>query len=151
MRNRESYISADIEFGRADIIVDITNMQFSDNSFDYIICNHVMEHIEKEKKAFLEIERCLRPGGTLVLTVPICWEQETFENASIETQKDRMRYYGQKDHVRLYGNDIVKRIEGFGFEVDLYRSDQILRNQEIKKFGYIQKDSVLLCKVKKPK
>lgn len=140
------YISADIMPGRADIVVDITKIQFSDRKFDYIICNHVMEHISMEEKAFSEMKRCLKCGGILVLTVPICWEQDTFEDDNINTENDRIKYYGQKDHVRLYGRDIVKRIENFGFKVDLYRSDEVIRECDRKKLGYIEKDSVLLCR-----
>ena len=147
---RSGYVSADIESGRADVIADITDLQFHKGQFDYIICNHVMEHIHQEQKAFSEIWRCLRKNGILVLTVPICWEQKTFEDNSINTVDKKIKYYGQKDHVRLYGNDIVNRIEGFGFEVELYRSDEVLEENEIQKFGFINKDTVLLCKKVEP-
>lgn len=140
------YVSADIEPGRADVVEDITNMSFQDNEFDYIICNHIMEHILDEERAFFEIRRCLNQEGILIFTIPICWEQVTIENPDIQTEADRIKNYGQKDHVRLYGNDIVKRIEKYGFEVDLHRSDEILCKKDIVKFGYIYKDSVLLCK-----
>ena len=51
-----NYVTVDITPGRADYVADITNMlQFSDNSFDYVIANHVLEHISDEAKAFSEI------------------------------------------------------------------------------------------------
>lgn len=86
----EGYITADIEPGRADAIADITNLKFDDSQFEYIICNHVMEHIGEEQKAFSELKRCLRQGGGLVLTVPICWEQATYEDEKIETEEDKI-------------------------------------------------------------
>lgn len=142
----EGYITADIEPGRADATADITNLEFDDSQFEYIICNHVMEHIGEEQKAFSELKRCLRQGGCLVLTVPICWEQATYEDEKIETEEDRIRYYGQKDHVRLYGNDIVERIEKFGFDVKLFRCNEVVEKECRKRFGFIDGDSVLLCK-----
>lgn len=144
----DGYISADITPGKADIVSDITHIQFCDARFDYIICNHVMEHISDERKAFSELRRCLRPGGTLVLTVPICWEQQTVEYSHVNTDEERIKYYGQKDHVRLYGNDIVERIEAYGFDVSLYQCERILDRNESIKMGFFWKDSVLLCSPK---
>lgn len=140
------YISADIAPKRADIIADITKLQFAAETFEYIICNHVMEHIPMEWKAFEEIKRCLIQGGVLILTVPICWEQKTFEDDGVETEEDRVKYYGQKDHVRLYGNDVVERIEKFGFDVTLLRCNEVVNKKDISRFGFISEDSVLLCK-----
>ncbi len=147
LRNRynSNYISADIVPGRADVVADITKLQFSEGTFEYIICNHVMEHISLEEKAFHEIRRCLMPGGMLILTVPICWEQKTFEDEKITTKEERIKFYGQKDHVRLYGYDIVERVKKFGFRVTLIRCNQILEEDEILKYGFISEDVVLLC------
>ena len=141
-----NYISADLMSANADVAADITNLQFADEQFEYIICNHVMEHIVDEEKAFSELRRCLKAGGILILTVPICWEQKTFEASDVKTEEDRIKNYGQADHVRLYGNDIVSRVEKFGFSVNLYVCNQVVDRNRIRKFGYIERDSVLLCK-----
>ncbi len=142
----EQYISADIMPGRADVVADITSLQFNDEQFEYIICNHVMEHVYEEKKAFSEIRRCLRKGGILIFTAPICWTQETYEDDIVTTADERIRCYGQEDHVRLYGKDIVGRIEKFGFDVDLLYCNKMKIKDKIQKFGFLQDDSVLLCK-----
>lgn len=140
------YVSADIVPGRADVTADITNLMFPDETFDYIICNHVLEHITYEKKAFMGLRRCMKKGAILVLTVPICWEIKTCENESVKTVTDKIRYYGQSDHVRLYGNDIRERIENYGFCVKLFRCDKKVCNDNIiEKMGYLREDSVLLC------
>lgn len=144
--NSSHYISGDIESGRADVIADITKLQFEDNQFDYIICNHVMEHISAEQKAFSEIKRCLQAEGVLIFTAPVCWTQKTYENKNITSDQDRIKYYGQKDHVRLYGNDIVERIEKYGFEVQLLRCNEICNEEERKRLGFLRDDTVLLCK-----
>ncbi|MCI9381683.1 MAG: class I SAM-dependent methyltransferase [Dorea sp.] len=140
------YVSADIMDGRADVVADITKLQFNNDQFDYIICNHVMEHVYEEEKAFSEIRRCLKPEGVFIFSTPICWLQKTYEDDNVTTSSDRIKYYSQEDHVRLYGNDIVDRIEKFGFDVKLLHCSEIKSEDEIKKFGLLKEDSVLLCK-----
>lgn len=142
----KGYVSADLMPGKADMAADITDMPFCAGRFDYIICNHVMEHVKAEELAFSEIKRCLKPTGILILTVPICWEQATYEDDGIVSEDDRIKYYGQKDHVRLYGNDIAERIEGFGFAVQLFRCRETAEEDMIARFGLIPEDSVLLCR-----
>lgn len=141
-----SYLSADVEPGRADIIADITKLQFGNDSFDYIICNHVMEHICEEKTAFHEIYRCLKKGGILVFSVPICWEEETYEDCTIEDREERIKAFGQDDHVRLYGTDTAERIKSFGFEVCCLKSNEIFSEEDISRLGLINGDAVFLCR-----
>lgn len=139
-----SYITADIVPGVAEVVADITNLQFEDGMFDYIICNHVLEHVVDEKAALSEMRRCLKANGKAVVTVPICWEQETFEDPDIVTPEARIEYYGQEDHVRLYGNDIVNRFEQCGFRVYCYKNDDLLSLNDIKKYGFIPNDTVFI-------
>lgn len=49
---------------------DLTNLKFNDNFFDYILCSDVIEHIKKDDIAVEELSRVLKPGGTLILTIP---------------------------------------------------------------------------------
>lgn len=141
----KKYISADIVQGVADMTADITCLPFKDRSFDYVICNHVMEHVILEEKAFMEVRRCLRVDGIMIFTAPICWEQKTLEGVD-RCEEDRIRFYGQEDHVRLYGNDIVERIKRYGFQVRLLRCNEIMEEDEANRKGYITEDSVLLCR-----
>jgi len=91
---------------------DVTNLSFEDNYFDFILCNHVMEHIVDEKKFLSETMRVLKNGAKFILTIPIYHElKESFENPDIKTEKDRLKFYGQEDHVRKYGMDIIKKLE----------------------------------------
>lgn len=141
----DEYITADITPGRGDVTADITNLQFGNGSFDYIICNHVMEHVSEEELAFSEIRRCLAAGGILIFTVPICWEEKTYEDKKIVSEEERVIYYGQRDHVRLYGNDIMERIGRFGFHVDMYLCNKAVDENKRRKLGFILKDAVFLC------
>lgn len=137
----KEYVTADIVPGRADVVADITKLQFEDNSFDYVICNHVLEHILDESAALSEVKRCLKENGKFIVTVPICWHEKTFEDSKIVSEEDRTKFYGQKDHVRLYGNDIVEKFEQYGFKVTYYKNDS---NEYDKKYGFLRDDCVFI-------
>ncbi len=143
------YITADLHAGWTDIVADITKLQFEDNSFDYILCNHVLEHITDEASALSELRRCLKTDGTLLLTVPICWEEKTYEDSTITTDEKRALFYGQIDHVRLYGNDITERLQNAGFYVNVFKSDELFSDEDIIRFGFIKGDTIFLLKNRK--
>ena len=98
--------------------MDITDINYCNNSFDSIICNHVLEHIEDDKLAMSELFRVLKPNGIAILQVPICDSELTEEDASFNTNEMRLQEYGQIDHVRLYGQDYKKRLKAVGFMVE---------------------------------
>lgn len=49
---------------------DLTNMPFSDNSFDVVFSDSVIEHLEDPEAALREMSRVARVGGLVVVTVP---------------------------------------------------------------------------------
>ena len=117
MKNLD-YITADLVSPWADVKMDVHNIPFADNSFDVIICNHVLEHVEDDKQAMKEIYRIMKPGGWGIFQVPIDTNSnETKEDSSIIDPKERERIYWQSDHVRLFGLDYGKRLEKIGFRV----------------------------------
>jgi len=112
------YYTADLESPLADIKLDIRNMPLEDESFDVVICNHVLEHIDDDIKAMKEIYRVLRKGGWAILQVPVNYNREkTFEDPAITDPKERERLFGQYDHVREYGRDYPDRLASVGFKV----------------------------------
>ncbi len=112
------YITADLESPLADIKLDIKKMPFKNNEFDIVFCNHVMEHIDDEKKALSEVLRVMKKGGFAILQVPLDYNLEkTFEDLSITNPKEREKLFGQYDHLRLYGKDYPKRLTNAGFKV----------------------------------
>ena len=130
------YINGDLNPLVADRKIDITDINFGNDYFDFIICNHVLEHIQDDRKTMSEIFRVLRPGGKAILQVPISkYNKETFEDFSIILPEEREKYFGQKDHVRIYGKDYKKRLESVGFKVELYDIKKNLSIQDIKKYG----------------
>jgi len=111
-----NYISADLSHPSAMIKMDITDILFKDNTFDVILCSHVLEHIQNDHKAMKELFRVLKPGGWAILLVPIQYDK-TFEDKNITTPEARETTFGQWDHVRSYGLDYKDRLEKAGFVV----------------------------------
>lgn len=113
-----TYITADL-YQKAMIKVDITAIPFSNNSFDVVLCSHVLEHIPDDAKAMAELNRILKPGGWAILLVPCEMNRATtFEDPSITDPIERLRLFKQEDHVRIYGRDYISRLEAAGFVVE---------------------------------
>lgn len=107
-------------FDKAGLIeqVDITDAPYTGNSFDVIICNHVLEHIPDDRKAMAELYRVMKTGGWGIFQVPIDYKREsTYEDFSITSPEERQRAFGQFDHVRWYGRDYKERLASVGFDV----------------------------------
>jgi len=116
--------------------IDLTELEFEDNTFDFVICNHVLEHIPDDQKAMSEIFRVLNTGGKAIITVPINEKlRKTYENNSITTPKEREKHFGQWDHVRWYGPDIKNRMEKHGFEVEMNRYGAHFSESEFRRLG----------------
>ena len=116
--------------------LNILNIPFKEDSFDLIICNHVLEHIYEEERAFSEIKRVLKSEGIAIIQVPISLNSnKTIEDNRIKKPKEREKLFGQFDHVRLYGQDYPDRLRKFGFKVEeiniqpLYPTNGINENE----------------------
>lgn len=146
-KNRKaSYLSGDIVPGRAMRVLDITKLDLENESFDYIICCHVMEHILDEGKAISELKRVLKPGGVILLSMPVCISKEhTFEDSNVTSAEERLRVFGQEDHVRLYALDTAAHLRNFGLNVREIIADDSWK-EEIKKYKLISGDRCYLCK-----
>ena len=142
-----NYTTFDLNSPLADIKGDICNLPFKGNSFDFILCNHVLEHINDDKKAMKELYRVLNKNGTAILQVPINQESsKTFEDSSIVDKKERIEKFGQYDHIRLYGLDYFKKLESFGFKVDPLKYSKEFTESEIIKYGLIKDEIIPVCK-----
>lgn len=112
------YITADLYSPIADIKADITNLPFDDDSFDVILCNHVLEHIQDDIKAMRELFRVMKKGGMGIFQIPQDLNREsTFEDNTIIDRKERAKIFGQYDHVRIYGLDYFEKLRSVGFKV----------------------------------
>lgn len=108
-----TYVSSDLSSPTAMVRGDLRAMPFAAESFDVIVCFHVMEHIADDMPAFAEIGRLLKPDGVAILCVPLRGPL-TQEGAP---EADWERLYGQADHVRYYGLDIEDRMVAAGLSV----------------------------------
>lgn len=129
-----NYLTADLFNPNAMIRLDICDIQYPDNSFDAIYCSHVLEHVPDDKQAMKEFFRVLSTNGWAILNVPISREK-TFEDSSIVDPKERLKAFGQEDHVRSYGQDYVERLRDSGFDVQIIKVDDLANSDEAVKMG----------------
>ncbi len=145
MKNLE-YITTDLNSPLADVKADICNLPFEDNSFDFVLCNHVLEHIPDDTKAMKELYRILKLGGTAILQIPQDLKRtNTFEDNSITSRKERAKIFGQYDHVRVYGRDYFDKLRSIGFKVEEVDYTQTLTVSEIDTFRLAQGEIIPVC------
>ena len=117
MKNLD-YITGDLISPWADVQMDVHDIPFADNSFDVVICNHVLEHVNDANKVMKEFYRVMKIDGWGIFQVPIDSNNPlTSEDKNITDPKERERLYWQSDHLRLFGLDYGKKLEEAGFKV----------------------------------
>ena len=127
-------------------LLDISNLEFEDDTFDVIICNHVLEHIQDDLKAIGELYRVLKPGGWAILQVPISKVLEkTFEDPDVKTPEESEKIFGQFDHVRIYGQDYPKRLENRGFIVARHNPYRDKWPVELDRFAINPEEDIFLA------
>lgn len=111
-------------YSKADLKINIEDTGLNDDSYDMIICNHVLEHVSDYKKALRELHRITRPGGRIILSFPVDPSLSTvYEDDSILSEEERVRHFGQKDHLRIFGSDSTELLESFCFQVTEIRGE----------------------------
>ncbi len=140
--NYPNYITTDYNGNlKTDRSFDILNINAPGNSYDTIICYHVLEHIHDDTKAISELYRILKPGGKLILQTPFK-KGSIYEDNSITTREDRLKHFGQEDHVRIYSVQGLKsRVEKVSFKVEVLSFSESTGN----KFGFKPEEYILLC------
>lgn len=113
----EKYTTADIKPGY-DLQLNIEKIDLPDESYDLIVCSHVLEHVD-DRAALKEMRRVLKENGIALLMTPVIegWS-ETYEDPAIVEPNDRVIHFGQGDHVRYYGANLRARIRHAGFELE---------------------------------
>ncbi len=107
------------------IHLDVQEMHWPDASFDLIICSHVLEHVIDDVQALKEIKRVLSPEGKALIMVPMAKDLLTsLEGSPNENPEMRKSQYGQADHLRLYGQDFLGRIEHVGMQVSAWQAKE---------------------------
>ena len=124
LRKEPGYVGGDIQKRRnATAFVDITDIKFPDQSFDLLICNHVLEHVADDKRGMRECARVLANTGIGIISVPIDQEREaTWEPPATMPVEEVERLCGW-DHKRIYGLDFATQLESVGFHVHAVKYD----------------------------
>jgi len=140
------YITADLYSPIADVKADICNLPFKNNEFDVIFCNHVLEHIEDDKKAMSELYRVLKPNGFGIFQIPQDLTREkTYEDFTITSPKERAKHFGQYDHVRIYGKDYFNKLRSAGFKVDEINYSAEISDDLVKKYCLVKNEILPVC------
>ncbi len=130
-----NYVTADLFMEEVDVKTDIENMDvFADNSFDFVICSHVMEHVTNDQQAMNEIFRVLKKHGRAIIMTPILREFEGIdEDPACRDVAERWRRFGQDDHIRLYSKKVfTERLVKAGFQLKQITSRDIPANEIIR-------------------
>ncbi len=132
--NPKEYVCADL-YPTNNYIkkIDITDIPYKSNHFDFVICNHVLEHILDDLKAMKEMYRVLKKVNSI-------------EDKNINTDELRKKFYGQSDHVRIYGLDFFERLKRVGFSLEIMKNGEFFTQEQCKEFGVNYKEDLILVK-----
>lgn len=143
----KDYITADIESPLANLHFDVQQIPLEDCSIDVIICNHLLEHVEDDRKAMSELYRVMRSGGMGIMLVPEDRSRATtLEDNTITDPKRRTELFGQYDHRRLYGRDYDERLASVGFRVERHSIEQLFTAEERRVHSLGSDDLVVVYK-----
>ena len=141
------YTTTDLYSPLADVKADLCALPFANESFDVILCNHVLEHITDDTQAMKELYRVMKKGGWGIFQVPQDYNRAvTFEDNSITDPKERTRIFGQYDHVRIYGLDYFDKLRAIGFEVTEVPYSKNFTTKQIEQYRIVENEIIPVCK-----
>ncbi|SKB94836.1 Methyltransferase domain-containing protein [Lachnospiraceae bacterium] len=108
-----SYESTDLYMQGVSFKSDIQDMNaVPDNTYDYVICSHVLEHVRDDVKALQELRRILKYKGKVVFLVPVNLNQDEIDEEWGLSEAENWRRFGQGDHCRCYSKKgLLERLE----------------------------------------
>lgn len=129
------------------IYLDITDMTgIPDNTYDFLLCSHVLGCIPDDGQAMREMLRVLKPGGKAIIQVPVREDLEaTYQDLTIEDPDMRIKAFGDPNYVRYYGKDYKYRLEAQGFKTNFIPISTIFSDSDIRRYGLVQNDEIQLC------
>lgn len=143
------YVTADLNSPWADVHMDAHEMPFEDNRFDVIFCNHVLEHVDDDRKVMSELLRVMKPGGWGIFQIPMDNHLEkSFGDPSIKDPRERERLFGQSDHVRQYGLDYPNILKEAGFEVERIHWEEQIGQEQVKRYALPKGEHLYVCRKK---
>ena len=141
------YLSADINSPFAMEKMDITNINYPNDYFDFIICSHVLSHVNDDRKAMKELARVVKRNGYVLIINPIDKNREnTFENEQAKTPIQKNNIYGQSDLCRIYGNDFIHRLQSCGLYPTVINYATEIGKDLSGKYGISGYTKIYLCR-----
>lgn len=139
-RKGNQYITTDLSGDfLSDKNIDIKNIDSVSESYDLIICYHILEHVKEDQQAMQELYRVLRKNGTCFVQTPFK-SGEIYEDSTITSETERLKAFGQEDHVRIYSvNGLKSRLETAGFKVKVLQ----FAEKENNRHGFAAKETIL--------
>jgi SAM-dependent methyltransferase len=140
----EGYVTGDLR--RAAMVrLDVTDLQYPDESFDVVLCSHVLEHVPEDRRAMRELYRVTKRGGWVLILVPIHGDS-TVEDATIVDRAERLKVYGHDDHVRSPGLDYADRLRDAGFDVAVVRGGDVVAPADTVRLGVTPMEVLFHCR-----
>ncbi len=140
------YTTGDYNSPIADIHFDLHKAPFEDNTFDVIFCNHVLEHVEDAHQCMRELYRIMKPGGWGIFQVPYNPDKKTYEDPTITSPEQRAIHFGQKDHLRAFGNDYTEWLSDAGFNVTEDRYWENFTVEQLDRYRIHTGEPIHLCR-----
>lgn len=142
----ERIVGLDIEGVRdVDVLGDVRALPLGESSVDLALCYHVFEHVREDRQAMREVVRVLSPSGVAIVSNPRRRGRPTDEDPDAPVE-DRIRRFGQADHLRAYGDDFEDRLREEGLAVDRLTPDSLLSAQEVEHYGLNGAEEVWICR-----
>ena len=116
------YETADLSMEGVTHNVDLQQLPFADETYDFVFASHVLEHVPDDEKAIAEIRRILKPNGIAILPVPIVAEK------TIEYREPNPN---ETYHVRAPGMDYFDRYKRHFSKVEEFSSDSLPKKYQL--------------------
>ncbi len=140
-----NYVAGDLHHHRNILLnMALPHTPIQSQTFDAVLCIHVLEHISEDRNAIRELYRILKPGGWAGISVPIHLDRPTFEDPTITSPADRERLFGETVHVRYYGYDLLDRLLEAGFKVEMFPGTEVDPSDKLR-YGLRQDEHIFYC------
>jgi SAM-dependent methyltransferase len=141
-----SYKTCDLKADNVDLNVDIQRMPFDDESFDLVVCSHVLEHVPDHLAAMRELRRVCSARGQVLIQVPLDRAVPTREDLTDLPSAERKRLFGEIDHLRYYGHDFEGLLASAGFEVTTFEPARRVMIVDRIEYGFHPEEVLFICR-----